>query len=488
MKILFADFSIAKYGGIISYMNSMIRAFKDLGHEIDIVQFTPSSNNQKSYDKKINSLKNGDFQKNIKINSQNGGYELTPLGYYANHYYGFLLPPSNRIGVYEEDALLRWYELVEDVDLILWNFMPTKSSSWENKRKFDFWWKFFDLPNEQIKQVFLSHDAYFDVRASHISALKKKILFLGCAHVAAYHCCENIGIPRALLLNPRYLQDDLEMEIIPMSERETDFFAAHIFKSMKHMEELIRCVPYLNPETYLDEIGDEVYDYSVVIAGSGIEQAYMVAKEKIKPCYICNVKTDPDLPQKLNGQISNWDRAENHGMNYLGQISSKTVNKFLKNSKFAVDPSWAAHYAQYCRTHINGFIIEAMLHGCYPVLRDYSGLSKNTTDSDPLFESIRAIYIPWDATPKQFAKALRKACNKISDEQYLEDTLHNFEIVKTLFNAKENVEEIVRLAEGGKKLVRKELEIGQDSENVKRISEEIMTGFFKIELPIIWET
>lgn len=484
MKVLIVDFEIAKYGGIVEHIESKVKAFKSLGHEVDLVKFTPAATTQKKYDEAVKKFKSGEFQSTKTLNSQNGGYELSEAtGYYKNNYYGYFLPPSNRIGVFEEDALLRWYELVEDVDLIMWNFMPTKSSAW-NKADFSFWWKFYDLPSN-IKQVFTAHDAYFDVRASNVTALKKKILFLECAHVAAYHCCENIGIPRALLLNPRYLEDDLEMEIIPMSERETDFFAAHIFKSMKHMEELIRCVPYLNPDSGEEVYGD--FPYSVVIAGSGIEQAYMVAKEKIKPCYICNKKTDPDIPEYRIG-ISNWDIAENHGMQYLGQISSKEVNKYLRNSKFAVDPSWAAHYAQYCRTHINGFIIEAMLHGCYPVLRDYSGLSKNTTDSDPLFESIRAIYIPWDATPKQFAKALRKACSKISEEQYLEDTLHNFEIVKNLFNAKENVEEIVRLAEGGKKLVRKELEIGQDSENVKRISEEIMTGFFKIELPIIWET
>jgi hypothetical protein len=176
-------------------------------------------------------------------------------------------------------------------------------------------------------------------------------------------------------------------------------------------------------------------------------------------------------------------------MEYLGQISGEEVRENLFNSKFAVDPSWAAHYANYCRTHINGFIIEAMLSGCYPVLRDYKGLVKDNGEEmyDPLFENIRAIIIPWDATPKQFADALKKAL-KMSPAKYLKDTKFNFELVHELFNAKTNMEEVIRLVKGGEKLVNKELEKGKDSDNVKKITYEIMEGFYNIQLPIEWET
>lgn len=483
MKILIADFEIAKYGGIVEHIEAKVKAFKSLGHDIDLVKFTPSSTTQKRYDDAVKKFESGEFQNTKKLNSQNGGYELSKAtGYWKNNYYGYFLPPSNRIGVFEKGAVERWLKMTEDVDLVIWNFMPTKSSSW-NKADFSFWWKFYDLP-KTTSQIFVVHDAYFDVRASNISALKKKILFLECAHVAAYHCCENIGIRRTLLLNPRYMKNKMKMTVIPFSERETDFFAAHIFKSMKRVDDLIRAIPYFNHDSIEDDPRGE-FSYSIKIAGSGIEQAYMVATDKIKPNYVCNKKLDPDLPDYRNG-LPIWEVGEYHGMQYLGQISSYEVNAHLYDSKFAIDPSWASHYAQYCNTHINGFIIEAMLRGCYPVLRDYRGLSDKEVE-DPLFDNIRAIYIPWNATPKQFAKALRKAYNKMTDEKYLEDTLHNFELVKTLFNAKENAKEVVRLVEGGRKLVKNELEKGVDSDNVKRITEEIMTDFFKIELPIIWE-
>lgn len=482
MKILIADFEIAKYGGIVEHVAAKVKALKALGHEVDIVQLSPSQTTQKFYDKKIAEFKSGAFQNKIKINSQGGGYEYDEAtGYWRNNYYGFFLPPSNRIGVFEPDALQRWHKLVEDVDLIMWNFMPTKSSAWNREGvKFDFWWKFFDLPTDKVRQMFIVHDAYFDVRASNVTALKDKIMFLECAHIAAYQCCKNIGIPRTLLLNPRYLEDDEKMPVRMMNKRETDFFAAHIFKSMKHVDDLIRAVPWLNQNSYDEE-------YSVKIAGSGIEQAYMVAPTKCKEPYKVSAKRDPDIHPSFYGQKI-WDVGVKYGMEYLGQISGEQVRENLLNAKFAVDPSWADHYANYCRTHINGFIIEAMLCGCYPVLRDYKGLVKGGEEIyDPLFESIRAIIIPWDATPKQFAEALKEA-RRMSPAKYLRDTKYNFELVYELFNAKTNMKEVLRIVRGGDKLVRKELECGRDSENVKRISSEIMEDFYGIELPIEWET
>ena len=482
MKILIADFEIAKYGGIVEHVAAKVKALKALGHEVDIVQLSPSQTTQKFYDKKIAEFKSGAFQNKIKINSQGGGYEYDEAtGYWRNNYYGFFLPPSNRIGVFEPDALQRWHKLVEDVDLIMWNFMPTKSSAWNREGvKFDFWWKFFDLPTNKVRQMFIVHDAYFDVRASNVTALKDKIMFLECAHIAAYQCCKNIGIPRILLLNPRYLEDDEKMPVRMMNKRETDFFAAHILKSMKHVDDLIRAVPWSNQNSYDEK-------YSVKIAGSGIEQAYMVAPTKCKEPYKVSAKRDPDIHPSFYGQKI-WDVGVKYGMEYLGQISGEQVRENLLNAKFAVDPSWADHYANYCRTHINGFIIEAMLCGCYPVLRDYKGLVKGGEEIyDPLFESIRAIIIPWDATPKQFAEALKEA-RRMSPAKYLRDTKYNFDLVYELFNAKTNMKEVLRIVRGGDKLVRKELECGRDSENVKRISSEIMEDFYGIELPIEWET
>ena len=475
MKIIIADFKIAKYGGIIENVISKMKACISLGHTVDIIQFSDCGITQNNYNKKIAELESGEFSKKLVSNSQNGGYEYNNIiKYWFNSYYGFILPPSNCINVFAENAVEYWYKITKDVDLIMWNFMPTKNVMWnKNGEKFDFWYKFFDLPN-RIKQTFVVHDAYFDVRASNVTALKDKILFLECAHLAAYKCCENIGIPRVLLLNPRYIDDNTKMPIINVENRKIDFFAAHIFKSMKHVDDIVRSVYHLGQ------------NYTIKIAGSGIEQAYMVSGNKCKSNYKVNKKTDPDIDSKYYG-LPIWEVAIKFGMQYLGQISSSNVNSNLRNAKFAIDASYSKHYANYCNTHINGFIIEAMLQGCYPILRDYRGLIKDNVDIyDPLFENIKAIYIPWDATPKQFAKYLLQA-TKMSSKQYIKDTKHNFELVCNLFNARLNMEELFRLVNGGRKLINKDLEIGKDSENVKKISNDIMQNFFGIDLPIEWE-
>jgi len=489
MKILIADFKIAKYGGIVEHVVAKVKALKSLGHDVDIVQLCPKPISQASFDKRIKELSADSYNSKLVHNSQNGGYELDEAtGYWKNCYYGFFLPPSNVVGVYEPDALKKWKSLTSDVDLIMWNFMPTKNGIWfedKNNKDFSFWWKFYDLPTDRTKQIFIVHDSYFDVRASNVSALRDKILFLECAHIAAYQCCEHIGIPRTLLLNPRFFDKDSKMPIKMMDKRKYDFFAAHMFKSMKHMEDLIRAIPYINPEEG-EELNGQPFPFSVRLAGSGIEQAYMVADKKIKPAYVCDRKRDPDLPKELDGKEPIWVRGERHGMEYLGQISPEDVNWNLLNSKFAIDPSWCKHYAQYCRTHINGFIIEAMLNGCYPVLRDYRGLVKKEVD-DPIFENIKAVIIPWDATPKQFAKALHKA-SCMSPKQYLRDTKYNYDFVKELFNAEKNMSEVIKLVQGGKKLVKKECELGKDSEKVVQTTKEIMEDFFDIELPIMWRT
>jgi len=478
MKILIADFKIQKYGGIVEYVAAMLKAFKELGCEVDVAQINPSNITQSSYDRKIKEFESGTYYTKINPHSQCGGYERDEsVPYWRNNYYGYFLPPSNRIYAFDENALKQWYNLTRDVDVILWNFMPTKNVIWKNNKvEFDFWYKFFDLP-DKVKQVFLVHDAYFNVRASNVTALKDKIHFLACAHIAGYKCCSEIGIPRALILNPRYIGDKDKIPLIPLKKRKCDFFAAHMFKTMKHMEELISAIPYLDDECVIK------------IAGSGIEYSYMTSENKIKACYICNRKSDPDLPLELDGKISMWNRALNSGMKYVGQISGTDVVSTLRETKFAIDPSWASHYANFCNTHINGFIIEAMLNGAYPVLRDYRGLNKNNEDIyDPLFSSIRAIYIPHNVTPNQFADVLNKSLKSITEKKFFDDTIYNFNVAKELFSAKKNAEYILKLCKKSKRELKEGyLECGVDSDNVKRISKNIMEDFFHITLPITWK-
>ena len=64
MKIFIADFQIAKYGGIVEYVASMLKAFRDLGHEVDVAQMTPASTTQNAYNKKVKEFESGTSTQN----------------------------------------------------------------------------------------------------------------------------------------------------------------------------------------------------------------------------------------------------------------------------------------------------------------------------------------------------------------------------------------------------------------------------------------
>lgn len=472
LKIRICTFDINRYGGIIANVESRIKAFKKLGHDVDIVMLTYNqSSSESGFRTKLAKLESGQFQNDIDIKSQYGGYEKSEVtGYWRNSYYGWLLPPfTNSIPAFAPNALELWNKAMEGVDLVLWSFMPTKCKEAEG---FNDWYKFFDLP-KRTKQVFCVHDGYFDIRASWVTCLKEKLLFLDCVHMAAYNAVENISMPRNLNFASRFIPDKLHLT--PMVDREVDFFAAHIFKSMKRMDDLLRMTPYLN---------EGKKKHSMWIAGSGIELYYMMAKEKLKPSYRALVKSDPDLPKEIekNG-VSIWNRAEEFGMEYLGLIGNEEVQEVQKNAKFSIDPSYCKHYAKYNNTNINGFLIEAMLNGSYPIFRDYRGLIKGRGELfDPIFENLRAIVIPWNTTPKQFASYLKEAL-KMPEKKYLEDIKHNFEMCKEFFDPIKNMSTIIRLAFEGTD----ELPVGENSKVVEAQSKKVMEEFFGITLPIRWK-
>ena len=471
-KIRFCTFEIAKYGGIVSQLEDKIKAYRDLGHDADIIMLKYDKKlNESNFIKKVSEMESGHFQNKVEKHSQNSGYEKSPItGYYRNNYYGWLLPPENIVPVFHPDALTIWNDKVKDVDIIFWSFMPTKTSEAEG---FSYWWRFFDLPS-RTKQVLTIHDAYFDQRNAWASILKEKILFMDCCHIAGYQCCSNFNLPRNLIFNWREFPN--KMKVIPMSERPVDFFAAHIFKSMKRVDDLLRAIPHLNANKK---------EHQVIIAGSGIEYSYMTSKDKVKEVYKAKKKNDPDLPNGVEESgISLWNRALEYGMEYAGMLGKEEVFGFMQMSKFAVDPSWATHYAKYSRTHINGFTIEAIINGCLPVYRDYGGLTEDKI-SDPLFDSLNAVIIPWDATPKQFSVYMKDAM-RLSDAKFLEKTQENFEIAKGLFDSKTNAIETLDLVFNPKKI--KELKIGKDSELVVKQTKDVMNNFFGISLPIEWTT
>lgn len=462
MKIRFATFAIAKYGGIVAHIEAKFKALEEMGHDVDIIILDYLQNVPKAgYEKKVSELESGMYQDKLDIKSQNGGYALSEItGYWFNPYYGWLLPPdTNRIACLNREGLEHWKKAVEDVDLIIWSFIPTKTSE---AKGFDWWHEYFDLP-DSITQVLSIHDGYYDMRNSWTNLLKEKIAFFECVHITSYNACEVFDIPRLLNLDSRFIDNKIK-NLAPMSDRPVDFFAAHIFKSMKRMEDLVSAVPYTElPRT-------------IMVAGSGIELYYMMTEDraKQKPKYTVSKKTDPDCLLEEEG-MSLWERAEEHGMEYLGLISNEQVNYLLENCKFAIDPSFSTHYAKYVNTHLNGFIIEAIINGAYPVLRNYRD---DVVENDIIFRDLKAIYIPHKATPKEFADYMNEAL-RMSEKDFKSDIEHNFKLAKKLLNPVINMERLISIAKNPDKISK--LEKGEATFKIMDDGLKIMSEHFGYE-------
>ena len=459
-KIRFVTFALAKYGGIISHIEAKYKAFKDLGHDVDIIVLDYIKDIPKNqFTNKLEKLESGKFQESLDIKSQNGGYSKSEVtGYWSNPYYGWLLPDTNRIPCLNPNSVDKFKEAVKDVDLIIWSFVPTKTSE---AKGFNWWHKYFELP-KKTRQILSVHDGYYDLRNSWSNLLKNKIELLECVHITSLNACDVFDIPRTLSLDSRYVSEKNFDNITYPKDREFDFVAAHIFKSMKRMEDLVAAVPYVDSE-------------SILVAGSGIELYYMMTdnEEKQKPKYTVSLKTDPDASNSDIGK-SLWKRAEENGMTYLGIIENETVNDLLLNSKFAIDPSFCTHYAKYVNTHLNGFIIEAIVNGCYPILRNYR---KDRVENDFIFQRLNAIYIPYDATPKEFGKYLNEAL-KMSEDKYLEGVYNNMELAMEILNPKSNMKKLLKTVFKGKT---DDVLKGKSNDKIKSDAEKIMFDFFKYE-------
>lgn len=477
MKIYMCHFDAQKMGGIVEYIAAMFKAFHQLGHEVDIVILSTQRLTENRYRNKIKDYAKTDKERGLLFDSQAAGYEKDAVtGYYRNNYYGYYVPPKNKICVFDEDSVQRFHDRISDADIIIWHNTPTHNERWEHGDASN-WWRYFDLPSS-IMQMFAVHDAYFDIRASFVSAFKEKISLLLCAHGAAYKCCEHIGIPRVLMPNPRYFGEEPQFHIIPYSKRTTDFFAAQMFKAMKRVQDIIAAIPYLKTT-------------NVTIAGAGVEYCCMLLPwEKTKADYRCRKKRDPDLPQEYeDNHVTLWQRAKEYGINHIGQLSGSEVNRRLLKTKFALDASYCKHYAPFARTHINGFIIEAMMNGAYPVLRDYYGCTrKKCAETDAMYERVRAHYIPSTATPKEFAEHLEYLLYNTTQTRFEEDTMYNFVLAYDTYNAVTNAEKIISCKKRGRGWIKRAHECGQDSDAVVEYTEKFMQDYFKIPLPLQFET
>lgn len=399
MKILSVVHDFNNFGGIISHTEQLIAGFKDLGHETDFVYLRTTKSG-------------GTIAGNL-----DEGYDLgVGTGRPVHQGKGWR---GEYLSIINDADIEKFVQKANQFDIVIWqSIFGFKSQDTENKTS---WLRM--ITDITPKQIVIVHDGNLRKNYPWIHHFKDNITALACVHPSAYKQAAIMEIPRALIVNPQ------EVNIKPtkkFSERKDSVFSLQTFKRWKRVDDLVSAVPYINGE--------------VIVAGDGIERAYMASKDKCKPEYFCTPQRDPNADEKLIGKRI-WENAENNGMKYIGFVSEQKRDEILGEVKFLLDPSWSKTYGE----HFNRVIVDAMKQGVVPIARNL-GVSDNEEGNGFFKPNVNYLMIPWNATPKEFGDLINKWLN-MSEKEYNTIVQNNNKILK-VFDRKRIAQEYVDLAMG----------------------------------------
>jgi glycosyltransferase involved in cell wall biosynthesis len=398
MKILTVVHDFNNFGGIISHTEQLIAGFKDLGYETGFVYLRSTKTGGKfseDYDREGYDVGVGT---GIPVHQGKG---------WRGEYLSFL----------NDDDVNKFVDLANSYDVVIWqSIFGFKCQDSEGKQS---WLKMFT--EVKAKHIIIVHDGNLRKNYPWIHHLREHIAGLVCVHPSALNQADALDIPRALIVNP---QDISRAKKTEYSKRKNTIFSLQTFKRWKRVDDLVAAVPYIN--------GD------VIVAGDGIERAYMASKDKCKPEYYCTLERDPQASSDRVGKPI-WQNALEDTMSYIGFVSEEKRDEILGEVKFLLDPSWSRTYGE----HFNRVVIDAMIQGVVPIARNL-GVSDNEEGVGLLKPGKNYLMIPWNATPKVFGDLCNQFLN-MNETEYNEFVEHNLEFIK-MFDRKEVARQYMELA------------------------------------------
>jgi glycosyltransferase involved in cell wall biosynthesis len=404
MKIFIPMHTFNNFGGIINHNEQLIAGLKDLGHDVTFAYIKPTHTDPRPVDTTV-------CPEGYEFGAGTGFPVHQGKGWIAPYY---SLKNQNSIRKFVEDA--------NKHDIVIWqSIFGFKNSETE---KFTDW-----IPMVEeltAKQVVIIHDGNLKKLYSWIHKFSHKFSGIACVHPAAYKSADFMPVPRNMILNPQ------DLTVLPTpgawDKRENVILSLQTFKRWKRVDELVAAVPYINGK--------------IIVAGDGMERAYMTSPDKCKPEYFCSKEKDPNATDDMIGKKI-WDNAMATGnMAYIGFITEQKRDSILKKSKFLIDTSWTTTYGE----HFNRVIVDAMRVGVVPIARNL-GVSDHEHGNGTLFKvDENYLMIPHDATPKQFGDMIN-CYMAISEDKYQEIVQRNYEVLK-LFDRRIIAQQYVDLAMG----------------------------------------
>ena len=329
MKIAICLFPLMDLGGIINHTEQLAGGFKDLGHQVDLIELSWKDKKPKANNK-----------------DTTAGWIVGPSGIIHHQGKGWNFPARNRLSYRGMWRMREAKAVLETYDIIVWSVpVPTKLA--EHRGNTD-WPELYNLKHP--RQVAIVHDGNAPDACPHILHIARHLKGIACVHPCAYNGAAFIPRPRAMIVNPQ------DLNVIggdKWDNRRPGFISAQTFKAWKHVHDLVEAIAYMN-----DRRDDEVR----MVAGEGIEYRYMVSEEKCKDAY-------------FHGQTGTWfnhmkfwDAALANGMQrpVNGYLTAGELDIELRRTKTLVDPSWSNRYAK-VGGHFNRVVVDAIRNGAIPI-------------------------------------------------------------------------------------------------------------------------
>lgn len=410
MKIGVLVHEIQDYGGIITYIERLMKGFKDLGHDAKLIQLC--------YQEKV---ANGHVKPSAEWNTGNAGVLVHSIR-------GWSFRTSNKIAYKGSYNLKRAIDQLNTFDLLIWAMpspgLPVSASRRENT-------SWLELFSSTAKQIMIIHDGNLYKMYPHVIYGLQKAkgrISLSAPHPRGYKACEALGLDRSFIMIP---QDDIDQQGMTLhAKRRRGFMACQIFKAWKHVDEPVRAISYMRGK------GKEM---ERIIAGTGMHYYYMTSEEK------CQYFHPDDAPKHLAGKRI-WDTALANGMHYAGPLTFKERDNLLGQQMIFLDPSYVLD-DKGC--HMNGAIAEAIRMGCVPLAKHLclqSDLDK-TDKLSPYVPGKNYLVIDQNATDVEYAQALEEYSN-LGRQTWLDMNAANIDMVNTHFNYRVVAQQFIDQANG----------------------------------------
>ena len=438
-------------GGIVSNLENQLWGLKELGHEVDfyLLSWQDKFVKPKYTDKELVATFDGWYKGCL---------------YAAHQMKGWNFPLERKIPYKGANNLRKAKKILSKYDFIIWQIpVPTRQKG--NRGNQDW----MELYRANDTNVIYSHDAHLINNYPYIYEIKDCITGIASTNVASYYGNKIGGVQKALIFSSHNLSKMKQR--FDYDKRKNGWLSLQTFKGWKHVEDLIRAIPYM------DQMEKN-------LAGGGREQAYMTSRDKCKPEYFCSRKYDPDLPKKIEKKkIRIWDRALKNGMKWHNWITPEQRDAFLLQTKCLIDPSWNLDFAKK-GDHFNRVFTDACIMGSIPIGRNY-GISMNEEGQGLIFQAgYNYIMIRHDATPTEFAEIVNEAQN-LDRVAWRKMVRRNYKLAKQ-FDRKHCAQQFVNLAMGKKAGFFNDRKVLETTDpKIIQGSAKMMRDFFGVDTPTI---